>query len=511
MRHSLQLKLLFSFMLVITILIGSVLFGVSILVKEQTLAAKQQELIAKGTDLAGTLQSFHAETGDFADLDLLLANAASYLDSRIWVLDASRRVVNMSGMGMGKGMGRGPGWRMNSGSSPGNFGQMGVGLQSQGGMNTIINELDSVFIDGKTWTKTFNNPYYGEKMLVVAIPITLANGKIGGAVLLHAPVADIDAFMQHIYYYIGGAGILAILIALLIVSRLTRDVVRPLKAMQQTAETMALGDYSALIKVETSDEVGRLGLALNSLARDLAQYIAQLENAEKLRRDFVANVSHELRTPLTIIRGYTEALLDGTVDSPDQTLKYHRQMRDESERLERLIKELLDLSRLQSGRTEPAQDPIPLTAIANSVVNMMNQQAQQKQITLTANTSQHVPDIHGNGDRLTQLVFILLDNAIKYTPSGGTVTVNILQDIKVVILKVTDTGIGIPAEDLPYIWERFYKVDKSHCRADDGTGLGLAIAKQIIDLHQAEAVITSELRLGTTFTIRFPLDTNRDT
>ena len=493
-------------MLVITILIGGVLFGVSILVKEQTLAAKQHELIAKGTDLAGALQNSLAETGNFANLDLLLANAASYLDSRIWVLDASRRVVNMSGMGMG----RGPGWRMNSGFGPGNFGQMGMGLQSQGGMNTIISELDSVFMDGKTWTKTFNNPYYGEKMLVVAVPITLANGQIGGAVLLHAPVAGIDAFMQHIYYYIGGAGLLAVLIALFIVNRLTRDVVRPLKAMQQTAEAMAQGDYSTLIKVETSDEVGRLGLALNTLAQDLAQYIAQLEHMEKLRRDFVANVSHELRTPLTIIRGYTEALLDGTIDNPDQVQKCHYLMRDESVRLERLIKELLDLSRLQSGQAEPTQDPIPLTAIADSVVNMMIQRAQQKHITLTANTSQHMPDIRGNGDRLTQLILILLDNAIKYTPIGGTVTVSIWQDTGTVILNVADTGAGIPAEDLTYIWERFYKVDKSHCRADDGTGLGLAIAKQIIDLHQAKATITSELRLGTTFTIRFPLDANKN-
>ena len=159
MKHSLQLKLLFSFMLVITILIGGVLFGVSILIKEQTLAAKQHELIAKGTDLAGSLQNFHAETGNFADIDLLIANPASYLDSRIWVLDASRHMITMSGMGMG----RGPGWRMNSRSGPGNFGQMGMGLQSQGGMNAIINELDSVFIEGKTWTKTFDNPYYGEK------------------------------------------------------------------------------------------------------------------------------------------------------------------------------------------------------------------------------------------------------------------------------------------------------------------------------------------------------------
>ena len=409
MKHSLQLKLLFSFMLVITVLLSVVLLGVSALIKEQTLAAKQQELIDKGTELADTLNNFYAEHGSFTRLDTFLTNADSYLGARIWVLDASRRVVNMSGMGMGMG----PGWRMNSSSGP-------------GGIYTIIDQLDSVY-DGKIWTKTFNNPYYGEKMLVVAVPITLANGQVGGAVLLHAPVAGIDAFMQHIYYYIGGAGLLAVLLALLVVNYLTRHIVCPLKAMQETAGAMAQGDYNTLVKVETSDEVGRLGLALNSLARDLASYIAELNQMEKLRRDFVANVSHELRTPLTIIRGYNEALLDGTIDDPAQVKKYYCLMRDETVRLERLINDLLDLSRLQSAKTAIDKEKLPLPAVAVSVVRMLEQQAQQKGIHLLANT-QETPVIQANGDRITQLLLILLDNGIKYTPPGGTVTLTTFTD-----------------------------------------------------------------------------------
>jgi signal transduction histidine kinase len=241
------------------------------------------------------------------------------------------------------------------------------------------------------------------------------------------------------------------------------------------------------------------------LAQDLAKYIAELEKMENLRRDFVANASHELRTPLTIIRGYTEALLDGTIDTPAQVQKYHSLMRDESVRLERLIKDLLDLSRLQSDRSEPAQDQIPLASIVDSVVSIMHRQAEQKQIKLVSETKQSVPAIRGNGDRLTQLVFILLDNAVKYTPTGGTVTASVLQEHNAIVLKFADTGTGIPAEDLPYIWERFYKVDKSHCRDDSGTGLGLAIAKQIIELHQAEVTVTSQIDQGTTVTVRFPL------
>lgn len=504
MKHSLQLKLLFSFMLVITILLAGVLLGVSVLFKEQTLAARQQQLVAKGTELAGSLKDFYTETGTFAGLDAILANADSYLDVRIWVLDASRRVVTMSGMG------RGPGWRMNSGSGLVAPGQPGMGFQAQGGMYAIINELGPVF-DGKVFTKTFDNPYYGEKMLIVAVPITLASGQVGGAILLHAPVNGINAFIQRMYFYIGGAGLLAILIALLIVNRLTRGIVRPLKDMQQTAGAMARGDYSSLVRVETSDEVGVLGRALNSLAQDLARYISELEHMEKLRRDFVANVSHELRAPLTIIRGYQEALMDGTVVDPQLVQKYHQFIRNETVRLESLINDLLDLSRLQSGKVVADQEKIPLSALADSVVKLLKQPAEQKQIALRVNTPEPLPLIVGNGDRIIQLLHIILDNALKYTPPGGTITVRTAGEADAVVLQVTDTGIGIPADDLPYIWERFYKVDKSHRRSDSGTGLGLAIAKQIIDLHQAKAEVTSILGQGTTFTIKFPLGQGKGT
>lgn len=500
MRDSLQLKLLCSYMVVIIVLLGGVLLGVSVVVKEQTLAAKQQELIAKGTELAGTIKNFHAEKGSFAGLDSFLSNADSYLGARIWVLDSSRHVVGISGMGPVPG-------RHGGGFGPGP-GRPGMGVQAPGGMYAVIDELDPVFA-GKVWTKTFDSPFYGEKMLVVAVPIIFANGQVGGAVLLHTPVAGIDAFLERIYYYIGAAGLLAIFIALFIVSRLTRSTVRPLLAMQQTAEAMARGDYSALVRVETSDEVGRLGLALNSLSQDLAKYVAQLEKMDSLRRDFVANVSHELRTPLTIIRSYTEALMDGTIDDPAEVGKYFRLMREETVRLEYLIKDLLDLSRLQSAKDGVNFEKLPLAAVADSVVNMMRQQAERKQVSIVADTKEPLPKIVGNGDRITQLLLILMDNALKYTQPGGRITVSAYKDQDAVALKVADTGIGIPADDLPYIWERFYKADKSHSRADAGTGLGLAIAKQIIDLHRAKAEVTSEPGHGTTVFIRFPVDADK--
>jgi signal transduction histidine kinase len=496
MRNSLQLKLLYSFMLVIVVMMAGMSLGVSALVREQVIAHKQQDLIAKGYDLARVIDTFYKENGRSEKLADFLSNVDSFIDSRVWVVDKSRQIIAISMPQLAI-----------QGKSESGGQNLKNGIMSNsavpGAMRTVLSELDPVFA-GRVWVSTFDNPVYGEKMLVVAVPIKHADGSVEGAVVLHAPVAGINEFMQQIYYYVGITGLVAVIIALFVVMKLTRGIVRPLKAMQEIAGAMAQGDYEKQVIVESGDEVGKLGVALNSLSQDLAKYIAELKKMEKLRREFVANVSHELRTPLTIISGYNEALLNETVDDPAQVKKYHQQMQEEMVRLKRLINDLLDLSRLQSEHAGLEKEKIPLAALVDSVFNMMKQQADQKNVTLVANTQVPIPDILGNGDRIIQLILIFIDNAIKYTPSDGTVTVNISQENDQAVLTMADSGVGIPPDDLPYIWERFYKVDKSHSRKDAGTGLGLAIAKQIIELHQAKADVASELGQGTTFTVKFP-------
>lgn len=500
MRNSLQLKLLAGFMLVITITLGSVLFGISLFIKDQVLTSKQQELLQKGTELTQAVQVFQDEAETLDRLSDYLANADQYLNARIWVLDTSRQIVAMSKPHLSGNQPHAPG------SGPGKYSPIGggMGISPMGGMHALLNELDTVF-EGHVVTKTMEHPFYGEKMVVVAIPIKQANGTVSGAVLLNAPVTGINLFMQRIYYSIGAGGIIALLLALFVVNRLTRAIVRPLKAMQEATGMMAKGDYSTRVTVKSKDEVGQLGHAINALGEDLSNYMAEMENTEKLRRDFVANVSHELRTPLTIMRGYTEALLDGTANTPEQATKYIRIMRDETVRLEWLVKDLLDLSRLQSETVPWNVELLPLPEIADSVIHMLKQTADKKNIALHLTTEATVSNIAGNGDRLMQLLLILLDNALKYTPPNGQVNLTIKQKQNSVILSVADSGIGIPAEDLPYIWDRFYKADKSHSRSEGGAGLGLAIAKQIIDRHKATVSVLSNPGDGTTFTILFPV------
>jgi len=370
------------------------------------------------------------------------------------------------------------------------------------GMKPLEEELRAAY--GQTWSKIVYHPYYEEFMLMVAVPLERPDGKLIGTILLHHPLSGIEELLRRIYLYVAMGGVASFILTALVANYLAGGMVRQLQAMQRTAKSLAQGDYSAQALVETEDEVGDLGRSLNELAGELQEYVGQLEVQDRMRRDFVANVSHELKTPLTILRGYNEALADGTIADPGEAEKYRRIMSDEIGRMEKLIAELLDLSLLQSDATAMEKEPVSLAEVAESVQVLMEQRSRAQNVDLQVLNTAGTAQVLGDGNRLTQLLLILVDNALKFTPGGGTVTVRLAESPRAVVLSVEDTGQGIPAGDLPYIWERFYKGDKSRRRANGGTGLGLSIAREIVHLHDATAKVESEQGKGTRFTICFP-------
>ena len=515
MKQSLQTKLFVSFMLVVFLILAGYAVGASALFRQYFLSAKQQELIAKGQEMSLVLNDYLSGKMTSGQLAELADRIDGFLDARIWVVDGSGRVIVMStqrhglitrsvpGQGPGPAQGSGPGQGMGPGAGMGQG-----GMRSSVAIRNLLNDIQPVF-RGEVLTRTFFHPYYGEEMMIVAVPIRNESGVASGAVILNAPVQGMDSFLKRIYLAVGLTGLFALALTLFIVRRLSRGIVQPLREMEETAALMARGRYDKRVAVASRDEVGQLGDSLNILAQELSNFVARTQEMEKLRRDFVANVSHELRTPLTIIRGYTEALRDGTVTDPGQCERFHRLIVSETERLERLISDLLDLSRLQAKQNSMEVEPIPLAEVVDSVVSLMKGKAAERGIGLLWRHEENIPSILGNGDRLVQLLLILLDNALKYTPAGGTVCVTLASEDKLAVLTVADTGVGIPTEDLPLIWERFYKVDKAHTRENHGTGLGLSIAKEIIDRHGATVTVTSAPAVGTTFVIRFPTGEDR--
>ncbi|WP_040413112.1 ATP-binding protein [Desulfosporosinus sp. OT] len=236
----------------------------------------------------------------------------------------------------------------------------------------------------------------------------------------------------------------------------------------------------------------------------LVQDISESVRLEQLRREFVANVSHEFRTPLTVIRGSLEAMVDGTVQKSEEIKRYHQRMLSETRGLERLVGDLLELSRLQSGKITVHKEKLHMPSLFDDVLKSFQTIAEQKGIRIEYLSDQDIPPFWGDYDRLRQLLVIFLDNALKYSPNNTQVSVETrLFGFNMLSVKICDQGYGIAADELNHIWDRFYKVDKS--RNENGTGLGLAIAKHLIDLQGGQVTVESELDKGTTFEIRLPL------
>lgn len=245
------------------------------------------------------------------------------------------------------------------------------------------------------------------------------------------------------------------------------------------------------------------GKVVGALA--MVEDITELRRLEQVRTDFAANVSHELKTPLTSIRGFVETLEAGAIDNPPMAHKFLRIIMLETERLTRLINDILSISKLESGDTEVAIERIRLDKVAYDVSDMLTIHAGEKQVTINAHMNEKPTYIMGNPDRVEQMMINLVENAIKYNKPGGSVTVQVFSNEKEANVTISDTGIGIAEEHLPRMFERFYRVDKGRSRQMGGTGLGLAIVKHIVRSMSGEIEVHSKLGEGTEFLITLPL------
>ena len=379
-----------------------------------------------------------------------------------------------------------------------------LGKEIKGGnLSTKVRSILKDVYSGKSVKSQIFHPYYKEQVMLVGVPYGKQDGA-HGAILLAEPLSGFDSFLRDIYIYTSIVGVLALILSLFMVRRLSRSIIRPLISMKDSAAAIASGDYTRKVEVHGEDEVAALGRALNALGNDLSAFVDKTERTEKIRRDFVANVSHELRTPITIIRGYNEAISDGTITDKEMIQRYRALINEETIRLERMIRELLNISRFQaSDELTTGIEPLPLAEIVRNVTEKLMVKSVKRHVTLVIHADENIAVV-GNGDQLVQLIMILGDNALKYSPDNGTISFTaVRQEDGSVLLSVADQGPGIPEEDLPFIWERFYKVDKSHCRNVPGTGLGLAIAKEIIRVHGAKAQVFSIPGVGTRFEVTF--------
>ena len=254
------------------------------------------------------------------------------------------------------------------------------------------------------------------------------------------------------------------------------------------------------------DEIDQLRTTFNQMAGRIIGQMDQLRQTDRLRRELVANVSHDLRTPLASLQGYLETLLikEGKLSSSEQR-NYLEIAVKHSERLGKLVGELFELAKLDSRETEPQVEPFSIAELVQDIVQKFNLAAENKSICLQADFSENVPFVTGDIGLIERVLENLIENALRFTPNGGKITVALTQQDHFVQTKVIDTGCGIPPEELPHIFERFYRVGKAQDKTVTGTGLGLAIAKRILDIHSSKIEAASTPHSGTTFTFLLPI------
>jgi signal transduction histidine kinase len=297
-------------------------------------------------------------------------------------------------------------------------------------------------------------------------------------------------------------GLVALIAALLIGFLVFRGITRPVEQLTHAAQSLAKGNLSARVTVGDqltrlgSDELSELGTAFNSMAEHLQQ-------SERLRRDMTADLAHELRTPLAVMRGNLEAMIDHVYAMDAEHLT---PVLDQVNLLSRLIEDLRTLALAEAGQLQLVKRPTDLNALIASTLTSFEAPAAAQHITLRSGVASNLPSIPIDPDRIQQTIAILISNALHHTPANGLITISTQRDSGGLLLKVIDTGSGIPPEDLPHVFERFYRADKSRSRESGGSGLGLAIARGIVEAHGGSIAVTSSMGKGTTMTIALPIN-----
>lgn len=339
--------------------------------------------------------------------------------------------------------------------------------------------------------------YIGSRTMTLSSPISSDDGKTFGTIVLHYNMDDIYRMLGELYNEILAAALAATVVTAVITYIITRRITKPVTIMTNTVNAFSRGDYKKRIRLKQKDELGKLGESFNEMADKVA-------GLEKTRRDFVANVSHELRSPLTSMRGFLEAMDEGIIPEEEHS-KYINIVLDENKRMTGMVNDLLDIARIESGQSKLNRTVFDITELIGRVLITYESRINAKKIEVNAQLPGAPVFVDADENRIGQVLHNLIDNAIKFLPeSGGRLGVLLIADKHAARVSVTDNGAAIPADDLPKVFDRFYKAEKAHTYSTgSGTGLGLSIVKLIMDQHGEEINVSSDDReTRFTFTLK---------
>ncbi len=363
------------------------------------------------------------------------------------------------------------------------------------------NILRSAF-NGKRSHYTSHDKIYGTDMMHVAAPVYDSKKNVIGAVLVSGPMKmrsnAVTQYEKYMLFCVALGGFIAIVLALIF----SRQLVRPILRIDEFAGEIAAGDYSGTTGIIRKDELGSLADSMDELAEQLEEAEQYRAGVEQSRRDFFSNVSHELRTPITVTKGYADTLVDGYIDDPEKQREYLLRIRDECGTMERLVSDLLILSRMQNPDFQLDIEVINLIAVAQDAMRGLRILMKEKDLTGEVTYNDEMSLIDGDYDRIRQVFVVLMQNAIKYCDPGTEILVNICKENDEIYATVNDHGTVIPEDEWEHVFDKFYRASTHGAR--EGSGLGLVVAKNIIERHGGTVGVTSSKEEGTTFTMIFP-------
>lgn len=446
MIHSLQFRLFMAFTLVIVVAIGTVSFFVSRTATDAIRNYTVSSEALRNTRMVSSLSLYRYKTGGWVGLQPLFEQIGGMYERRMLLTDEN---------------------------------------------GIVVADSTGTFLGRRYRPEPTDTAIAVRPMSFHAVQSNLGTLYIGPP----ADVASVLALTRSINQFLLWGGLIAIAIALIITFVLSRRVLAPVKSLTYAARRLGQGDLAYRVKPEGRGELAELARTFNAMANNL-------QHAEQLRRNMVADTAHELRTPLSNIRGYLEAIQDKVVEPDEKTIL---SLNEEAALLSRLVDDLQELSLAEAGELKLIRQPDSVTELIKRVVAIIQAKAISKGIFLTVDLPEHLPLCDIDSHRIGQVLHNLMDNALAYTPRDGSIAVATREIDGRVEVSVTDTGEGIPPEHLPYIFERFYRVDKSRTRATGGHGLGLTIARRLVEAHGGTITAQSEPGKGSRFAFTIPV------
>lgn len=366
----------------------------------------------------------------------------------------------------------------------------------QGGDKLIQNALE-----GEVGYSESFSELVGQKSITVCVPSYSAKGEVLAAVLLHAPIEGMEESVESGLWILILSLLVALLLAVCMAVILSKKFIGPIKNMNKTAKQLAKGDYNQKTDIVQQDEIGELAQTMDELSERLLLAQTQRERLEKEKQDFYADISHELRTPITVIRGSLESMRDGKIKEAEKQQEYYTQMITETNHMQHMVNDLLDYSKLRNPDFVVETELLNLSDVLSDTLRGVRRIGERKHIKITYDNPFAIIKTVGNYEKLRQMFFIVLDNAVKFSVENGVVSVTVKQEKEGYVVQVHDDGAGMREEDIPHIFDRFYK--ESSKQNENGTGIGLAIAKQIADRHKIVISVSSQEGKGTDFYFTF--------